>query len=552
MTASYNLSLLGSNYNQGGTGAVARTTASKLQESVSVLDFGAVGDGVTDDTVAIQNAILASVGIANLTAQTTGGIFTVYIPAGTYKISTVYLPRFVNLVGAGMKNTTFTTTSNAPAFVLGRSLAETAYLDIRLNGFTVRGNLTGASQYGIKGTWTGASAYGYPLIFRDIYISNMGADAIRITSDNASGQLLYTNWSEVWCSNNKGYGLYINVPVFNDALFTTCHFEFNVLGGVFFDFFGSGTSPAEVIKFQNCSFESNGILLGGSYATGAFGFKSLMYAIQVNFDSCYFEGNGLGSDSTAYNIYCVAPWMLQVVNTMLLSTTNQIGLKQGGRAILEGNYIYSSGSFTSIITCDTAPIGTDTSYVDLRLNRWGSGSYTQAQLLNIVNSATTTLLGYQAPTTNYCAVPPRTKSLTLRDSSVPTAGSGAIGYTAVKRLTNNSGGSTTIPSGALASICRATVNSLAIVTDNFSGESALFWLGPFPAVLISQAKTLFTATAATASKINVYYDAGSTSFVLQNNTAGSVYASVRFIGCESMMNADNGYYATQYMEQNLI
>ena len=29
MTASYNLSLLGSNYNQGGSGAVARTTASK-------------------------------------------------------------------------------------------------------------------------------------------------------------------------------------------------------------------------------------------------------------------------------------------------------------------------------------------------------------------------------------------------------------------------------------------------------------------------------------------------------------------------------------------
>jgi len=29
MTASYNLSLLGSNYSQGGTGSVARTTASK-------------------------------------------------------------------------------------------------------------------------------------------------------------------------------------------------------------------------------------------------------------------------------------------------------------------------------------------------------------------------------------------------------------------------------------------------------------------------------------------------------------------------------------------
>ena len=126
MTASYNLSLLGSNYNQGGTGAVARTTASKLQESVSVKDFGAVGDGTTDDTAAIQAAITAS---RNVKA-----------PAGTYKISsTLTIPSNTSLNGDGIGITIFSMTAASTAITLTTSAG---YISIR----NIQITRTGAGQ----------------------------------------------------------------------------------------------------------------------------------------------------------------------------------------------------------------------------------------------------------------------------------------------------------------------------------------------------------------------------------------------------------------------
>jgi hypothetical protein len=66
----------GIGYTPTGTGSVARTVQAKLRESVSVKDFGAVGNGSTDDTAAIQAAI-------NSLGANTGG--TIYFPAGTYR-----------------------------------------------------------------------------------------------------------------------------------------------------------------------------------------------------------------------------------------------------------------------------------------------------------------------------------------------------------------------------------------------------------------------------------------------------------------------------------
>ena len=90
ISASSGSSLVG--YLPAGTGAVATTVQSKLHESVSVKDFGAKGDGVTDDTTAIQSAVTS--------LSTNGG--TLFFPQGIYKVTAAinWYSR-VNLVGVG-------------------------------------------------------------------------------------------------------------------------------------------------------------------------------------------------------------------------------------------------------------------------------------------------------------------------------------------------------------------------------------------------------------------------------------------------------------------
>ena len=78
-------------------GGVATTLQSALKLGIffNVKDtvYGALGDGSTDDTAAIQATIAAAV---------TAGGGTVWFPAGTYKCSTgLTLPQGVNLLGAG-------------------------------------------------------------------------------------------------------------------------------------------------------------------------------------------------------------------------------------------------------------------------------------------------------------------------------------------------------------------------------------------------------------------------------------------------------------------
>lgn len=77
-------------YLSAGTGAVATTVQAKLRETVSVKDFGAIGNGTTDDTAAIQAAITS--------ISSNGGI--VRFAVGSYKLTAgLTVPKLVSLIG---------------------------------------------------------------------------------------------------------------------------------------------------------------------------------------------------------------------------------------------------------------------------------------------------------------------------------------------------------------------------------------------------------------------------------------------------------------------
>lgn len=93
-------------FTQAGTGAVARTVDSKLKDFISVKDFGATGDGSTDDTAAIQaaiNYVQTFYNPATYGPSSPGpGVTEVFFPFGVYKITAALtVTKSISLRGEG-------------------------------------------------------------------------------------------------------------------------------------------------------------------------------------------------------------------------------------------------------------------------------------------------------------------------------------------------------------------------------------------------------------------------------------------------------------------
>lgn len=130
-----------------GTGAVATTVQTKLRESVSVKDFGAVGDGSTNDTTAIQNAINYVI------SQPGNGIKTLYFPAGNYSVTTISFEMPTGASGTvsgctfifdGMISGQATGNHSAVVEVMA---GYSKFINMRVNGNNNDGNICGIHWY---------------------------------------------------------------------------------------------------------------------------------------------------------------------------------------------------------------------------------------------------------------------------------------------------------------------------------------------------------------------------------------------------------------------
>lgn len=106
-------------YTAGFAGAVAQTVQTKLEQYVSVKDFGAVGDGVTDDAAAINAG-------ANALQALGGG--TLGFPRGDYFIdaNTITIPKYVEVDAAADAVIIQSAAASGTAMVIqGRPFSET-------------------------------------------------------------------------------------------------------------------------------------------------------------------------------------------------------------------------------------------------------------------------------------------------------------------------------------------------------------------------------------------------------------------------------------------
>jgi len=225
---------------------------------INVRDYGATGDGTTDDTAAMQAAI---------TAATANGQSTLYIPTGTYIVKSQLNVSQCSVMGDGV----YASKIKAGSGYTGTNLMYVGSLSQNLvyQDFQLDGNTGVASVKGllIEGNVLHCR-------FSTIKISNCTDIALYIKGgDSGTTRPSVNTFIDLRIIDNASHGLYITEGRGNT--FLNCNFE--QLGGIGVYVVGNVTDNPSEFLFQGCWIEV--AVGGGFYLQNAFAFTLLQNTV---------------------------------------------------------------------------------------------------------------------------------------------------------------------------------------------------------------------------------------------------------------------------------
>jgi hypothetical protein len=157
-------------FKQLGTGAVPRLLSDKLGDTISVKDFGAKGDGTTDDTAAVQACINAATAVGKET----------FFPGGTYLCGKLTIPSQCQITGESGErskiklkngaNTNLLESTSFQAYALTGS-PNIGDVGIKISRITIDGNASNNTSASDK-LGAGIALYGERICLREVYIMN--------------------------------------------------------------------------------------------------------------------------------------------------------------------------------------------------------------------------------------------------------------------------------------------------------------------------------------------------------------------------------------------